>query len=394
MGILVTPGGTVTLPGLLLILGFPLIAIGYYKLLNDASGPFLFGKPFQLVFGTAFIAMGMAFSVMGLVVESQAENEEDLQYESQSAEEILFQLRSCAPRQETGNTTKLVKCLNALAMKCGKEQARRKREAAKSEDYEASGGWLDRFKYKPHELELLSQEASYIVLKIQPNDDDAVSSALSLLALVAGDNEVRRRSIEEADRFGLDTPVIAMRSALARAKNDDPPEGKERVYAELQRKGCLLLGALSNEDMEIATKVVDEEGLIAVLDAVEWYRFHEDIANWSLWAVFVLCYENLGNKGELIKLGGVDRICRAMKDNPKSLEVARHGIAVLFDMLRVVPGSVHDVSQIRTIALNAGMHDVVTTAMNEFSDSKEIMMMGHQMLVATGYQGTIPQMKM
>lgn len=393
MGILVTPGGAVTLPGLLLIIGVPLLAIGQYKVSSDsASSVSLFGKPLQLVIGTSCIAMGLAILMVGFVAESRADDREDLKYEAQRAEDILCEIKSVASRQDKDSSTNSVKCLNALAMKCGKEHARRKRQAAAPSEERAGAhnGWSDiMFAYKPHELELLCQEAAYIVLGLQPNDDDALSSALSLLAVVAGDNEVRRRNIEEADRFGLNRPVKAMRSALTRAKADDSPEEKEHASAELQRKGCLLLGALSNEDKGLATKVVDEEGLIAVLDAVEWYRFHEEVANWGLWCVFVLCFDHLGNKGELIKLDGVNKICRAMKDNPKSLEVARHGIAVLFDMMREMPESVHDVSQIRTIALNAGMHDVVKKALDEFPESKEIRMMGQQMLVATGYQGDI-----
>ena len=79
-----------------------------------------------------------------------------------------------------------------------------------------------------------------------------------------------------------------------------------------------------------------------------------------------------------------------MKDVPDSLEVARHGIAVLFDMLREMPESVMNVSEIRRIAVGAGMHEVVKNAMDQFPQSKEIMMMGQSMLVATGYQGEIP----
>ena len=43
------------------------------------------------------------------------------------------------------------------------------------------------------------------------------------------------------------------------------------------------------------------------------------------------------------------------------------------------------------MALNAGLHDVMVNAMNEFETSMEIVMMGQEMLVATGYQGEIPR---
>eukprot|EP00978_Attheya_sp_CCMP212_P047582 scaffold422199_cov67-Attheya_sp.AAC.1 len=78
----------------------------------------------------------------------------------------------------------------------------------------------------------------------------------------------------------------------------------------------------------------------------------------------------MGNKGSLVmKLGGIQRICRAMKDLPTSLDVARHGIAILFDLMREVPENPTALVQIRTIALNAGVHDVLSRAMEEFDDS-------------------------
>jgi len=246
--------------------------------------------------------------------------------------------------------------------------------------------------YESHGLETLCQEAAYIVLRLHPSNDKAVNAAIALLAVIAGDPEVRRRHYEEADKFGLDVPIRAMRDSLSRSKlYDDPPEDKERFCAELQRKGCLWVGALADEDKDIATKMVDEEGLQAVLDATEWYRHHEDVANWALWSIFILCYEHMGNKQELIRMNGIQRICRVMKNVPNCPEVARHGIGTLFDLLRQVPGSVKDVSQIRMIALNAGIHDVVKNAMVNFPKSLEIVMMGQQMLIATGYQGDIPQ---
>ena len=73
-------------------------------------------------------------------------------------------------------------------------------------------------------------------------------------------------------------------------------------------------------------------------------------------------------------------------------EVARHGIAILFDVLRyddTNPGV--DFAHIRRVSLNAGMHEVVKTAMLIFDDNTEIMMMGQQMLIATGFTGDMPK---
>lgn len=246
-------------------------------------------------------------------------------------------------------------------------------------------------RYHPHELECICQEAAYIVLRLYPQDDDAVAAALSLNALVASDSQVRERLVHKADIFGVNVIIDAMRSSLKRAQDSlEPGEEEEQLSAELQRKACLLLGALVDNDLALATKIVDEHGLEAILDAVKWYRYHEEVANWGLWAIFVLCYDHPGNKTELLRIGGIHVICQTIKNNRHSLEVSRHGIAILFDTLREAPQTPAHVAQIRKIALNAGLHEVILSAMNEFDISAEINMMGREILIGTGYGGEIP----
>ena len=144
--------------------------------------------------------------------------------------------------------------------------------------------------------------------------------------VLAKDEQVRERHLHEADVFGLNVSIDAMRAALKRAQaSQDRDEQMERLSAELQRKACLLLGALADGDSGIATKVVEEGGLEAILDALKWYRFHEEVASWGLWAIFVLCYDHAGNKKEMIRLGGIQVVCMIMKNNSNSLEVSRHG---------------------------------------------------------------------
>jgi hypothetical protein len=246
--------------------------------------------------------------------------------------------------------------------------------------------------YHPHKLECICQEAAYIVLRLYPQADDAVTAALSLNALVANDSQVRERHVHEADIFGVHVIIHAMRSSLKRAQDSlEPSEEEEQLSAELQRKACLLLGALCDDDLDLATKIVDEHGLEAILDALTWYRFHQEVANWGLWAIFVLCYDHPGNKTELLRLGGIHVICQTIKNNPDSLEVSRHGIAILFDTLREAPQALAHVAQIRKIALSAGLHEVILSAMNEFDTSIEINTMGQEILIGTGYHGEIPR---
>ncbi len=315
--------------------------------------------------------------------------------------------------------------LNALALKVSKSEAYSK-DKNKVQDF--------------NKLIMASQEAAYKSISAYPRSDQMQSAAISLLALVAKYDLTRERNLYQADEYGLDVPIRTMRNALKRAKCIDE-EGKDNDLrmgeiraSELQRKACLYLGALTDSQNQsknrkgketdtsfiIATKIVEEDGLIAILDAIDWFRFHEEVVNWGLWAVFMLCYNHVGNKVQFVRMDGISKVCRAIKtivedyqdrldritrtkeskeDGPVSLvsrssakEVARHGIAILFDVLRYDEKSnaTLDFTQVRRLSLNAGMHEIMVNAMSVFRDSTDIMMMGQQMLVATGYTGNIP----
>lgn len=244
-------------------------------------------------------------------------------------------------------------------------------------------------------LPLQCQQAAYISLNLFPEDDEVLAGAISLLALIAKTPQVRKRNKYQADVYGLDRPLSALKKALQRAKTEED-EAREEILADIQRKGALFMGALVDGDTEfdLAVKIVEEDGLELVLDAANWFRFHEGVANWALWAVFIICYENVRNKIQLVRLGGIITICEQMKNHPGSLEVNRHGIALLFDLLREgneVDGVKWDPWEVRKVSLGAGLHKVVLHAMTEFSDSMDIVMMGQEMLIGTGYRGDIPQ---
>jgi hypothetical protein len=125
------------------------------------------------------------------------------------------------------------------------------------------------------------------------------------------------------------------------------------------------------------------------------------VANWALWAVFILSYETPSNKVRNVELGGVPIIIQTMKNVTDCRNVARHGIAVLFDLLRddqktnsVGGAAKHqhlDVWQIRKTALAAGLHDAILTAMENFSDNIDIILMGSEILSGTDYRGAVPQ---
>ena len=424
MGSLVTSDGSITLPGLLLLLGTGLIAVGHHRSSADFFTTLVSSehRPLQSNVGLGFVVLSLILAVVAEVLGvADGESAEDAErrlfavryvmMEPRDAPEELRKIQSAeeAESGEQPNTcanadgalTKGMKsavgCLDALARRCAKEQEQRqiKQQVGSGDDplgiAAAEASSVDRFLRDPHELELICQEAAYLVLRMYPSSDVTASAAISLLAVVAADEEVRRRNIEEADKFGLNEPINALKDGLTRSKQAvDPAEDDERMSAELQRKGCLLLGALGDSNKDMAAQIVDEDGLIVITDALDWFRHHEEVCNWGLWATFALCYDHKGNKAELVKLDGIRKICRVMKDVPDSLEVARHGTAVMFDLLREMPGGMNGASEVRRIAVGAGMHEVVKNAMEKFSQSKEVMMMGQSMLVATGYQGDIP----
>ena len=208
---------------------------------------------------------------------------------------------------------------------------------------------------------------------------------------------------------------------------------KERLAAELQRSLCLYLGALiddTNDDDDdnidsriLTSRIINNGGLHTILDALNWYRFHAGVANWGCWAIFILLC-NITNdtnnnnnttssiedhKREFVNADGIYTMCRIMKDHATNVMVGRHAVAVLFDLLRddkttsTKSDNKQDryhkndnnhreiiLSRNRLAAINAGMHHSLVEVMTFCSNSKEILMMGTQMLICTGYSGNIP----
>lgn len=360
--------GHITLATFFLLMGLPLLVVRGYWYLGILC---------------VFIAFGTAlFNAMQQIAEEDKLNirynnmeAPDISDELNKLEKTLKQInnKETKPSQDVKIRLQFLTALEVLAKKVSRVVARKGR-------------------YHPHEIECTCQDAAYITYRLFPDDDELLASALSLHALVAKDSEVRQRHLYEADIYGLNVLIRAMRQSMTRAKNlENPPEAIEHRSADLQRKACLLLGALADEDSDMATRIVDEDGLDAIFAVLQWYRYHEEVANWALWATFILCYDHSSNKAELFKLGGIHLICQVMVNIPDSLDVARHGIATLFDLLREIPESSSYIAQIRKIAINAGLHGAVCSAMDEFPNSMEIMMMSQEMLIATGFKGDIPQ---
>ena len=246
-------------------------------------------------------------------------------------------------------------------------------------------------------LSLQYQELSFKLICLHPKNDQVVAGSISLLALVAKNAMVRERFIHQSDDYGLNRPIYVLKKVIQRAREEED-ESKEAFLAEILRKGCLFLGAISSDgqNLGLPSIIVSEGGLELILEAANWFRLHEDVSNWALWAIFTLCYDNLSIKAELVRSKGIQVICRLMKNNPTSLEVNRHGTALLFDLMR----ENHEENtgawnpwEVRKIAIASGLHNLVLSAMNEFSDSTDIVMMGQEILVGTNYRGEVPKYK-
>jgi len=97
-----------------------------------------------------------------------------------------------------------------------------------------------------------------------------------------------------------------------------------------------------------------------------------------------------------------------------SLEVARHGMAILFDILQqqqiqqpsdqqhkdipldstytaAVQTLQLQAPQIRIACMAAGLHAATVKAMQGHCHTMDLMLMGQEILVGTGYEGEVPQ---
>lgn len=270
---------------------------------------------------------------------------------------------------------------------------------------------------------LSCQDAAYrALLSFSHSNDQVVISALSLLAIIAKHPAVCQRTLQLPDRYGLHIPNQAMERSLKRSKMiSNPRKEDEFLAAELQRKASLYLGALADGDNQIdsmvSKKIIENDGLDAILNAMDWFRYHDEVVNWGLWAIFMICFENEENKQFFARMDGIQKVVQALRiilkdyseirkergadfvdSNSFTVQATRHGIAILFDILRHQDeyntgerSYFLDLVQLRRMALNAGLHSVVLEAMQSFREDTEIMMMGQQMLIATGYVGNIPE---
>jgi hypothetical protein len=342
--------------------------------------------------GMTCFMLCLLLATCNAVQDVKEEDKHAIRLNVMDAHDVVEELRKWAQtydRQATGSRLAIKLGLAALAKKYSKATTNKQK----------------RVHFKDNRLGGLCLEAAYIGFRAvvahnhqaDDDDDDVTSASLSLAALVAKDPVVQQ--MFESNEYDLGLPIQVMRQALERCQDYDTTRNEQRA-AELQRKGCLLLGAVCDGNTALSRNVaVDAGGLDAILAATTWFPYHAHVCNWALWAIFVLMYENHATKLELVRRNGVPTIVHVMSNCvPDCVDVARHGTAILFDLMREPnetpcsnEGPKLDVWKVRQQALQAGLHVVLAKAMVLWSDEMDIMMMGQEILIGTGYKGDIPE---
>ena len=243
---------------------------------------------------------------------------------------------------------------------------------------------------------LCAQEIARLCFLKFPRDDKIAITAMSLLIIVSKSGVVKERVLTEADRYGLNAPIAVARFSLDRRKNKSEckvDREQELFAAELQKKTALMLGSFSDGDSDMSTLVVDEGGLELMLDAASFFRSHQFTLKWIVWALFTICYDNFGNKAHLIRQGGISKICDLLKATLVSAESQRHGMALLFDILRNTGEQEHrSTFTVRSLAVNSGLHEVIKESIKVHGEkSPEVAFMGREILIGSGYKGDIPE---
>lgn len=82
---------------------------------------------------------------------------------------------------------------------------------------------------------------------------------------------------------------------------------------------------------------------------------------------------------------GIQILCECIKNN-SCADVTRHGIAILFDIMKY---NNETALQAKMISFREGLHDILVESMNDYPEDKEISMMCQQIL--GGVKTLVPQ---
>jgi hypothetical protein len=188
--------------------------------------------------------------------------------------------------------------------------------------------------------------------------EQVLDAALVLLVSVSTEPLVRRSYCAD-DGHLVEIVVQILQRARLRAKQYREPEMEQRA-AEIQRRGCLLLGALVNNNRYAAVAttptamcqlILAKGGMRCIVDALDLFRCHEDVANWALWAIFTILFDHRDEDNNqssspstrtntnttavqhLLNANGGPVILAALENCGHHVGVASHGIAIFFHLV-------------------------------------------------------------
>jgi hypothetical protein len=126
---------------------------------------------------------------------------------------------------------------------------------------------------------------------------------------------------------------------------------------------------------------VNEGAVEVIMSAMEWFPQHGPLQQWACFALFNLSFNHTPNKLYLVKQGALGAVLEAMRAHPDALELNRHGVGVLFNVLRSEKDV--DTFAMRQVALNAGLVEVLQAASMRFRDEPILSQMASQILADT-----------
>mmetsp|Transcript_38683 Transcript_38683/g.65870 ORF Transcript_38683/g.65870 Transcript_38683/m.65870 type:complete len:412 (+) Transcript_38683:120-1355(+) len=239
------------------------------------------------------------------------------------------------------------------------------------------------------------------VLETYREQPPIVVRSLTILRRISTLPDVRAH-FEAVGGAALSPIIAAMACVLSHDKavsldTSGPDETRGRRCAEVHRLGALIFGALCDNCHDLQTVAVDEGLTTALLAGMDWFRHHEPLAQWALWALFNVTFNHASNKVDLVRRGGLKTVVTTMSAHSKSVSVQRQAVAVLFSCLmneKTLGDSGSDcgsngdvkaeVAGMREVAYSQGMNEAVAAARMSHPNDKPIQAMGRQILEASG----------
>ena len=148
----------------------------------------------------------------------------------------------------------------------------------------------------------------------------------------------------------------------------------------LRGRRASLSAPLVDNHVSLQTHAVNEGAVEVIMSAMEWFPQHGPLQQWACFALFNLSFNHTPNKLYLVKQGALGAVLEAMRAHP-ALELNRHGVGVLFNVLRSEKDV--DTFAMRQVALNAGLVEVLQAASMRFRDEPILSQMASQILADT-----------